>query len=100
MTDGGARAMGSAVGGQPRRTLDQAIRYDGAVRFLRRYGATRILEVGPGTSGPAAFWDGPVTGVYLRFDGTPLPNLTTVKGSRPSFRSRTEPTRPSFASTC
>lgn len=80
MTDGGARAMGSAVWGQPRRMLDQAIRYDGVVRFLRRYGVTRILEVGSGTSGLAAFWSGPVTGVDHRFDGIALPNLTTIQG--------------------
>jgi len=81
MTDEDVRAMGSMVTGRPRRRLDQALRYDGVVRFLRRQGTTRILEVGSGTSGLAAFWDGPVTGVDLRFDGTPLPNLTTVKGS-------------------
>jgi len=75
------RAMGSAVGGLPRRTLDQALRYDGVMRFLRRHGATRILEVGSGASGLAAFWPGPVVGVDLRFDGTPFPNLTTVVGS-------------------
>jgi len=39
------------------------------------------LEVGSGASGLAAWWPGRVVGVDLRFDGEPLPNLTTVEAS-------------------
>ena len=81
MTDWDARAMGSSVEGRPRRTLDQALRYHGAVHFLTCFGAGRILEVGSGASGLAAFWPGVVSGVDVRFDGAPLPNLTTIQGS-------------------
>ena len=73
--------MGRPVEGAPRPTLDQAIRYHAVVEFLSRHRVSEVLEVGSGSSGLAAFWPGQVTGLDLRFDGTPLPNLRVVKGS-------------------
>lgn len=78
---GAVRAMGRAVTGAPRTMMNQALRYERVVRFMRAQGVARALEVGSGASGLAAWWPGPVTGVDLRFDGAPPPNLTTVTGS-------------------
>ena len=75
------RPMGRPVEGVPRRTLDQALRYHGVVELLSRHRASEVLEVGSGSSGLAAFWAGQVTGLDLRFDGTPLPNPDVVEGS-------------------
>lgn len=77
----GVRAMGSDVTGAPRTMMNQALRYERVLRWIAATGAQRVLEVGSGASGLAAWWPGPVTGVDLRFDGTPPPNLTTVEGS-------------------
>jgi SAM-dependent methyltransferase len=73
--------MGRPVEGAPRATLDQGLRYDGVVRFLQRLSPSEVLEIGSGSSGLAAWWPGPVTGVDLRFDGDPLPNLSTIAAS-------------------
>ncbi len=73
--------MGSPVRGAPRRTLDQALRYHGVVELLTTSRVSDVLEVGSGSSGLAAFWPGEVTGLDLRFDGTPLPNLHVVEGN-------------------
>jgi Methyltransferase domain len=73
--------MGRLVEGPPRITLDQALRYHSVVDFLTKHGVSEVLEVGSGSSGLAAFWPGDVTGVDLRFDGTPLPNLSVIKGN-------------------
>jgi hypothetical protein len=76
-----ARPMGHLFEGAPRTTLDQALRYHSVVEFLARHRVSEVLEVGSGSSGLAAFWPGQMTGVDLRFDGTPLPNLRVVEGS-------------------
>jgi hypothetical protein len=76
-----ARPMGRLVEGPPRISLDQALRYHGPIEFLTKRRVAEVLEVGSGSSGLAAFWPGPVTGLDLRFDGTPLPNLNVVEGS-------------------
>jgi hypothetical protein len=73
--------MGRLVDGPPRKTLDQALRYHSVIEFLARHGASEVLEVGSGSSGLAAFWPGHVTGVDVRFDGTPLPNLSPIEGT-------------------
>jgi hypothetical protein len=73
--------MGRPVEGPPRITLDQALRYHSVIDYLTRHRASEVLEVGSGSSGLAAFWPGHVTGVDLRFDGTPLPNLRVIEGS-------------------
>jgi hypothetical protein len=73
--------MGRLVKGPPRITFDQALRYHRPIEFLARHRVSEVLEVGSGSSGLAGFWPGQVTGVDLRFDGTPLPNLRTIEGS-------------------
>lgn len=78
---GAIRAMGRAVTGAPRTMMNQALRYERVLRYLEARGVESALEVGSGASGLAAWWAGPVTGVNLRFDGAPPPNLTTVTGS-------------------
>ena len=75
------RAMGTPVEGAPRAMLNQALRYARPIAFLDRLGAGGVLDVGSGASGLASWWPHPVTGVDLRFDGVPPPNLTTVTGS-------------------
>jgi len=73
--------MGADVTGTPRTMMNQALRYERVLRWIAANGVERVLEVGSGASGLASWWPGPVTGVDLRFDGTPPPNLTTVEGS-------------------
>jgi hypothetical protein len=80
-TPDAVRAMGSDVTGTPRTMMNQALRYERVRRWIAANRVERALEVGSGASGLAAWWPGPVTGVDLRFDGTPPPNLTTVEGS-------------------
>jgi SAM-dependent methyltransferase len=75
------RPMGAPVSGRPTSSLDQALRYAPVLRFLRSHRTSHILEVGSGSSGLAAWWQGPVVGVDLRFDGESLPNLVTVEAS-------------------
>jgi hypothetical protein len=73
--------MGADVTGTPRTMMNQALRYDRVMRWIGANRVERVLEAGSGASGLAAWWPGPVTGVDLRFDGTPPANLTTVEGS-------------------
>jgi hypothetical protein len=78
---GTVRAMGRDVDGAPRTMMNQGLRYERVLRYLESRGVESALDVGSGASGLAAWWPGPVTGVDLRFDGAPPPNLTTVTGS-------------------
>lgn len=78
---GRVRPMGTPVSGRPVPTIDQALRYRPIVKLLERVRSERVLEVGSGCSGLAAWWPGSVVGVDMRFDGDPLPNLTTVQAS-------------------
>ena len=75
------RQMGAAVEGAPVPMLDQALRYRPVIDRIEDLGVDRVLEVGSGASGLAAWWPGPVVGVDLRFDGDPPPNLTVIDAS-------------------
>ncbi len=79
--DGSVRAMGAEVTGTPRTMMNQGLRYERVLRWIAANRVEGALDVGSGASGLASWWDGPVTGVDLRFDGEPPPNLTTVTGS-------------------